>query len=222
MQKSQEKRIHHAYLVEGYFDNLQEEIKSFVNNNLGFQIDQKDIREFNFKKFGVDDSRNINEIQYRRTDSDKVEVIIISIESITSQAQNALLKTLEEPSANKIFFLVSNINTNLLSTLKSRLEKLSFNTHQADEKKAKDFLSLNYKERAEYIKRFLADPKKDIPADKLGAIKLLDSVEIYLRKDLKSNQRNLSDLIKVKSYLKDTSSSVKNLLEYLCIFMPKS
>lgn len=221
MQKSQEKITHHAYLVEGYFDNVREKVLDFVNKSLGLEIDKKNINELHFKNFKIEDSRALNEIQSIKTQESEKEIIILSIESITVQAQNALLKTLEEPTNNKIFFIVSSINTSLLPTLRSRLESLSLGINSAQVLEGENFLQLAYKDRVEYIKRFLPDSKKGIPADKLGSLKLLDSIEIFLRKDLIKNRQDLEDLLKIKSYLKDPSSSVRNLLEYLCIFLPK-
>ena len=58
--------------------------------------------------------------------SEKKVYIIDDSQTMTVQAQNCLLKTLEEPPEYIIIILISNNENNLLETIKSRCTKISF------------------------------------------------------------------------------------------------
>jgi DNA polymerase III delta' subunit len=55
------------------------------------------------------------------------QIVIIEAEGLTPTTTNALLKTLEEPSAQVIFLLIHRNETLLLPTLKSRCQKICLN-----------------------------------------------------------------------------------------------
>lgn len=75
----------------------------------------------------IDEIRTINEfLSYTPSEGRKKVVIIDDADSMTTQAGNALLKTLEEPSSNSIIILISSSEANLLDTIISRCIKISF------------------------------------------------------------------------------------------------
>jgi DNA polymerase III subunit delta' len=53
-------------------------------------------------------------------------IVIDSVDDLEASAANALLKMLEEPPANTVFFLVSNAPGRLLPTIRSRCRRLDF------------------------------------------------------------------------------------------------
>lgn len=59
-------------------------------------------------------------------------VVIDSIDDLEKSAANALLKMLEEPPANTIFFLVSHAPGRLLPTIRSRCRRLDFHSLDDD------------------------------------------------------------------------------------------
>jgi DNA polymerase-3 subunit delta' len=58
-------------------------------------------------------------------------VVIDSVDDLEKEGANALLKMLEEPPANSLFFLVSNAAGRLLPTIRSRCRRLDF--HELDD-----------------------------------------------------------------------------------------
>ena len=66
-------------------------------------------------------SYNFDEIKYRG-------IIISDAHLMSIEAQNALLKSLEEPPEGVIFFLITDSVQNLLPTIKSRCWEIQFNT----------------------------------------------------------------------------------------------
>ena len=63
-------------------------------------------------------------------------VVIDSIDDLEKSAANALLKMLEEPPANTIFFLVSHAPGRLLPTIRSRCRRLDFQSLKDDAMKS--------------------------------------------------------------------------------------
>ena len=70
----------------------------------------------------------IEESYYKPTESNIKLFIIDKAETMTAQAQNKLLKTLEEPPNNVCILIGANGDFNLLPTVKSRVKKLEIST----------------------------------------------------------------------------------------------
>lgn len=89
---------------------------------------------------GIDDVRNLQkQIMLKPMKGDNKAVIIKNAHMITTQAQNALLKTLEEPPNNTYIFLTAETDTLFLPTILSRTsvihlpEETSFDEKEMDE-----------------------------------------------------------------------------------------
>ena len=75
----------------------------------------------------IDDIRNLQEHIGFRPIQGKYKVFIIDeAHSLTEEASNALLKTLEEPPRNVIFILATTEPTRILPTILSRVQRLDF------------------------------------------------------------------------------------------------
>ena len=73
--------------------------------------------------FGVDDVRNIiNEVGKKPYEGDKKVLILYKCDKLTTQAQNALLKTIEEPPKGVHLILLSDSLETILDTIKSRCQ----------------------------------------------------------------------------------------------------
>ncbi|MFA5059647.1 MAG: DNA polymerase III subunit delta' [Candidatus Omnitrophota bacterium] len=68
----------------------------------------------------------INKIQLRPFEAEKKVFIIKNAEQLTLEAANALLKTLEEPSANSLIILTTASSEKNLDTIKSRCQIIHF------------------------------------------------------------------------------------------------
>lgn len=78
------------------------------------------------KLIGVAEIRELKEFVMLSTHRNGSRVVLIHpAESLNTQAANALLKTLEEPSPNTFFILVSHQPQHLLPTIRSRCQKVS-------------------------------------------------------------------------------------------------
>ncbi|MFA9397012.1 MAG: DNA polymerase III subunit delta' [Clostridiaceae bacterium] len=134
-----ENKLNHAHLISGE-DGIG---KSLLGKNLAIEILGKtlykeyiDILEWrvsaNKKSIGVEEIRLlIEEVNKKPYEGDKKVILIYEGEKMTVQAQNALLKTVEEPPIGiYIIILCDNIES-ILGTIKSRcqihnLQRLSY------------------------------------------------------------------------------------------------
>lgn len=76
---------------------------------------------------GIDDSRMISkEITEQPFESKKRVIIIDNAETMTTQAANALLKTIEEPPPNNHFFIITSSERDIPMTIRSRCARVPF------------------------------------------------------------------------------------------------
>lgn len=88
------------------------------------------------KSLGVEEMRGIIEsVQVRAYEGGAKVVILCGAEGMTVQAQNCLLKTLEEPPEDTCFILTAKIQSALLPTILSRCRLIRF--HPLEEEAAK-------------------------------------------------------------------------------------
>lgn len=121
-------KLSHAHLIigaEGIGKSLIARI--FALKILGKTIEKEyaDIINYRPKKisFGVDEVRNIiEEVSKKPYEGDKKVIIIHKGDKLTIQAQNALLKTIEEPPKGVYIILLSESLELMLETIKSRCQ----------------------------------------------------------------------------------------------------
>jgi len=225
---NQKDNLHHAYLVEGIYEEIFPQIIKFFENSLNFSTkNNPDFWQGEFDTFGIDDGRRINDLQSKKSFGDNKKIFLIKIDFITREAQNSLLKMFEEPTQDTHFFIVMKSSEILLPTLKSRLMMVKpYGKEDIDleaQKFVAKFIKSTLAERLEMVKIFFGDTTKKIPADKSGAIKFLNELEKQLRKNIDTRKIKEKDLIifgeimKSRSYLNDRSPSVKMLLEHIAV-----
>ena len=104
--------------------------------------------------------------------SNKKVIIINDSDKMTEEAQNSLLKTLEEPPEYIVIILITANENKLLNTIKSRCLKISFNT--IDQKQMLEYITKN---------QIMSNPSKNILNMCGGSIgklqKINESIEEY-------------------------------------------
>lgn len=194
---------HHAYYIEGAqadFEDLKVELKPFYT--------------WQFERFGIDEARELIALSsFKNIDT---SLFLIGAASITTEAQQALLKLFEEPQKGVVFVLLIPHGT-LLPTLKSRM--LPYEKQQLVQKSsATPFLTASSKERSEIIAKLL----KDEEGVRERVRDFLNGLEYSLSKKMSDKQvrDGLEDIAKVRSYVADRSPSFKMLLEHLALSLP--
>ena len=137
--------------------------------------------------------------------SNKKIYIINDSEKMTKEAQNCLLKTLEEPPEYITMILITSNESNILNTIKSRCTKINFNP--IENKKIEEFLNEKYGIKT---KSYFGSIKK--------AIEMNEKQEIYteLNKYFNNieNYTILDVLNKIESLYKN-KEDIQEMLEYI-------
>jgi hypothetical protein len=213
---------HHAYVVAGQKDSLLPLLLDLFENKFGIAINgNPDFSVIHFESLGIDEARKIKEMQSMKSLGNHKRIFIISTNSITMQAQNAMLKMFEEPTENTHFFIIVPSTSFFIETLLSRMVVLSSDIEEVGNKSldAKKFLSGTHPERLKMIEKFLKE-FKDNKEGKSVVNNFFGEIEILLAKDVKKNREALEKLLEIKKYIFDTSSSLKILLETLALTLP--
>jgi len=213
-------QLHHAYVVEGDIDNAYKNICEFCENDLNFKVKANPhfIYE-SYEKFLVDDARRIRELQMNKNREGQKQIFVLSFNFITTEAQNSLLKVLEEPTKGTHFFILTPSSHIFLDTIKSRVSIFSSDKNFDDT--SVDFLGMKLADRLKFVTKLVKDIK-DEKTSKSDALKIVRNLEMQIHRKVEKSSgdervkylNQLRGVNKVADYLHDNSASVKQLLEY--------
>ncbi len=200
--------LHHAYLILGNRERLKtvpEELFEVLEIN---QSGNPDIFIIESESFGVEDARMFTQKAEMKAFGTK-KLLFAIVDRITIEAQNALLKTLEEPPENTHFFILTSDELSLLPTLLSRVQKLRLGNKLASNKEVYEFLKLSYKDRLVFAKTF-ADEERNLSS-------FIDNLLVYLREQNKIE--DVKSVYKVGLFANDRSKSSRLILEHLALVL---
>ncbi|MDB5225346.1 MAG: polymerase subunit delta, polymerase subunit delta protein [Candidatus Adlerbacteria bacterium] len=210
---------HHAYIYEGAL-SLLEALADDARTRFGFPPEHSpDVHVREFEKFGIEESRWLSDVGALKSSSSRA-LFVVGISSVTSEAQQALLKLFEEPQEGSVYVALVPHGT-ILPTLRSRM--LEYPERQIGPKKvlgsAVQFLKSSGKDRSDFITKLL----KDDDGQKERVREFLNALEAELYKGIGKNAKaraGLEDIAKVRDYVRDRSPSLKMLLEHLAVSLP--
>lgn len=234
--------LHHAYGIlrkeNGQKGDVGETVAGlieFFQKKLGVvTLGNPDFFYERFETLAIDDSRRIKEIaSARRFSAESPRIFLIEIFAATREAQNALLKMLEEPEEGNHFFLVVPSFDMLLPTIRSRLSLtnpvMSRGEHvKKDYSAAEHFLVSSIKEKIAFVDA-LASDISDEKKVKHEAVDFLNSLEGALHskieklsgvkkmEELTKNSALFESIARARSYMGDRAPSIKMLLEYVAL-----
>ncbi|MDD5152705.1 MAG: hypothetical protein PHS95_01730 [Candidatus Pacebacteria bacterium] len=226
--------LHHAHMIKGDAKVLIPILISSLKENMGIAaVGNPDVTILNYESLGVEESRILAEMQshsaFKQSESDKDctcnKIFIITTKSFTNEAQNALLKTIEEPTAGTHFFIIVPRIDTVLPTLLSRMifvdETKRHKEPDEDDQIAELFLRSPFRDRFGISKK-LSEIKKDGTVDREKIRHILDHLEriLYERTAGKLSEHVFRELYEIKTYLSDRGSSPKILLDHLVLALP--
>jgi len=220
--------LHHAHLIEGDRVTLVPVLLAALERHMGITAQgNPDLSTISYNSFGIDEARSLTEMQSRAgfgTEENARKIFIISAPSFTREAQNALLKRFEEPTAGAHFFIIlPHLNT-ILPTLKSRVvlvtpkEQLA---HDDTNALAEKFLGASLEERFAMAKK-LTDKKTGEVVDREKIRSFFDNLERILYTRLagkKEGSEIFREIFQAKTYLSDRGSSPKMLLDHIAVVL---
>ena len=182
--------------------------------------------------FGVDDVRKvIEEVNKKPYEGNRKVIIMYKCDKMTAQAQNALLKTIEEPPDGVFLILLSDSLEQILETVQSRCQIYKLTPLSKDEILEyidENYKSLNLEERQSAIAystgipgkvdRFIKDEKLKQLRDDLLDILLLYIRDLLVLKELNKIERiiNIDKVEKLELISRKISyKKLSNMLEYI-------
>lgn len=193
---------HHAYIVRGHQDT-----------DLSHLLVETEVYECVREKFGIDDAREVSTVAYQTPNQFAVKSIVIRSSFLTLEAQNALLKVLEEPPATTRFVILVPHDMTLLDTIQSRTVEFVIDAGKSENEVFMEFQSLSVADRLASIEGALK--RKDTHWQRL----MKDGVIEYLR-TLPTADANVKELEFVSRLLLTRGASNKMLLEHLALALP--
>ncbi len=200
--------VSHAYLIIGE-DGIGKSLvaKEFAMNILGVEKDKDyiDIIEYRTDKesFGIDYVRKIiDEANKKPYEFNKKVIIVYSGEKLTIQAQNAFLKTIEEPPKGVFIIITSSSSEGILDTIKSRCQVYKL-------------WPLNKEEMFEFLKSYY----KDISEGKINSLlSFSEGIPGRIEKLLKDESFNAIRQIIIDLLKEISTNSSELILKYSDIF----
>lgn len=217
--------LHHAYILEGHHHSIYPSLCQFCEKELKFKTRANpDFYYEVFERFSVSDARKLHEMQMRKTTNVGRKIFIIAFTFITKEAQNALLKVLEEPTEGTHFFFITTNTKTLLDTVLSRVVHISDmadSSLEEVEEDARKFLKSSYKKRMDFVAGMVGDIQKE-KKSKADVLFFLQSLEHLIHQDFlkdpdKEKARGLKEVHLVETYIHDQGSSAKQLLEHISL-----
>ncbi len=205
---------HHFYIIEGDTDENHTQLQSYLVEDQNLTLTSNpDVYMVDYQSLGIDEARLLKDFFTTRTFGEGIRIAIVKTSAITREAQNAMLKLTEEPAANsRIFFLIPHIGL-LIHTLRSRGYYIASAKTNSD-KLGKEFIKKSIPDRLVYVQKITT--KKD----RAQAVELIDSLVAWGR--VEGNAASMKEIYMARSYIEDTSSSIKLLLEHLSLILPIS
>jgi DNA polymerase III, delta subunit len=200
---------HHAYLYRAKAVSKETALALLP------QLNASEIEYVVVRSFGIDNVRELTSMAYRTPDSGGRLGIVVVAEGITIEAEQALLKLLEEPPLTTAFLFCILDSVFLLPTLLSRFSDITKPSDFIQTQAFADFLSSSLKDRILVISTKLAN--KDL----LWQQEMKQGLIAYLgnpKANLEAN--SLGVLSYVVDHLLTRGASNKQLFEEIALTIP--
>jgi DNA polymerase III gamma/tau subunit len=208
----------HALFFAGDFKKDADFVIKYFSQDLEFGISgNPDILSFFNEKLSVEAAREIRSYANMLPVKEKQIHIIVGFGSATLEAQNALLKAVEEPGSATKFYIIAPSLKSLIPTLQSRLIEVENSNEKEEifEKEVKKFFASSSGGRIKIVEK-IADDLKNEKVSKADIHIFLKKIKNEALKDYKKNTDLLSNIAVAEKYL-ESSSSVKQILSLVAL-----
>ena len=205
------RNLHHANLLVGAPEQAESYLHSLCDC-LGVRLpNNPDFFAFKTETFGIEEARELKLLSTRKAVTPK-KIFFIAPMRLTLEAQNALLKTFEDPFPDTYFFLATRAEGLVVPTLRSRMQTIRVSQDLTLESRdAEAFLSLSIKDRLLFARSFALEER--------SLSVFLDSLLFLLRK-----QRGKGELLKnvynVRRLVGDSLVTPRLVIEHLSLVLP--
>lgn len=209
---------HHAVAIVGDPLELLPAVEDCLNSlNIGLADRWCEV----FDNLHIDTSREIKNWQTTKPMAGETKYGVFGIGTANNEAQNTLLKVLEEPTVGVRFVLLINSTGILLPTVLSRLEVFNFEPKIHESEKAKEFLSAEPVNRLALLEEMF-DYKKDEQV-RLKVIKFLSECERVVQSQISAGgtpPAGFSVLSRALRQLSDRSAVPRLIMDHVATTLP--
>ena len=198
---------------------FREHIHSFLEKDFSLQIEgNPDVLHLEYESFSIDDARYLKERQQHKSLVGEKKFFIIAFDFITHEAQNSLLKIVEEPTEGTHFFFITSSEKIFLPTLLSRVQVERLDDSVDNDEVTRAFIVSSLQERLEFLKESIESKNK------VEARSVVEDLLSFIHKEGLEEKEHafFSSLLQLHSYLNDRGSSVKMIMEYVALMTPRS
>ena len=223
------KDLFHSYVVEGDPEELPYLLHGFLEERGDVEKKSPDTLIQIYDAFGIQDSGKIKEWHQNKAIGGNKKMCIIGAKFINREAEQSLLKMIEEPNSGTHFFLVVPDSSLLADTILSRVHiikniEVDF---EKEDKMALEFWKLSPSIRIEKIGEIIKEFKDEENSGGLRykAISLINATERIVydkwKKDLNNEDTKfvLEELKNCRSFLSTPGASVKMILEHIALII---
>jgi DNA polymerase III delta prime subunit len=199
--------MHHALLYEGTLEWALSLIPPIAG------AEGPDVIHFKGARMGIDDARKLIEAAYQTPLVGSERHFVLAFPEFTLEAQNALLKIVEEPPKTAYIYVVTSRKGGLLPTLISRLVHIGSESLSDTDISFEEFAIASHRERLEKIADRAA--KKD------------DEWMLAMMSGIESRAEKSGDKIFIRAvtdlrpFFGTPGASKKMILEHLALLLPR-
>lgn len=221
------KNLYHSYIVEGDGNDIAIELLRFLEDRGEIENNSPDVLSQSYESFNIENSLEIKNWHSQLGIGSGKKICIITTNFINREAEQTLLKIIEEPGVNTHFFIIVPDSSVLLPTIISRTHVVRIEP-QKDieiERRVINFIKLERKERIDEVAIIIKENKDEENSGKLRhyATLFVNELENIFYKRFKENINDkntkfiLDELKKSRGYLSTPGASVKMILEHLAL-----
>ncbi|PIR82835.1 hypothetical protein COU20_00220 [Candidatus Kaiserbacteria bacterium CG10_big_fil_rev_8_21_14_0_10_59_10] len=176
-----------------------------------------------YARFGIEEARELRSRAQARAFGAR-RAFILAMPSMTADAQNALLKTIEEPPAGALFFFIVPAPELLLPTFRSRAQRFPLPRAKGGDAaplvEPKRFLVATPEKRIDMLKTYFSKEKgEDSTRDVEGMTELLIGLEQELAGGPAEHREALRAIYRARKYLNDKGALLKPLMEQVALLV---
>jgi hypothetical protein len=221
--------LYHSYVIEDNPIEIVYSLRLFLEEQGHVNKNSPDVLLNLYDSFSVQDSQMIKEWYFNKPTDGKKKICIIGTKFINREAEQTLLKIIEEPTPNTHFFIVVPDSSLLLGTILSRVHLIKNikKNNDSDDKVSEEFLKFTQNKRIEYVADVIKEFKDNENSGGLRfkAISLINGLERIIYKKWKKDINNendkfvLEELKNCRGYLSIPGASVKMILEHIALVL---
>ena len=213
--------LHHSIILIGNRVVNLDLVKNYFSEQ-GIVIQANpDVVIFDTENLGIDIVRDHIVPLVTAQKISKARCIVLSFDRATIDAQNALLKSIEEPQAGTYFFILVPTIESILSTIVSRSQIISGNQTSGETRlDVSKFLNQTLSGRFAMVEEWTKNKKEEHNLSKTEIVNFLDQIEKFLWDRKNRDEQLFADIRQMREYANIRGASHRVILDYVAMIAP--